>query len=61
MQSVEAVQGKEFRAVLISTVRTCSIEPLPGEDAGVLTNAKVGGVNYTHITLIELALFVFVS
>ena len=44
MQSIEGVQGREFRALLISTVRTCSSEPLPEEDAGFLTNAKVGGV-----------------
>ena len=42
VQSIENVQGREFRALFLSTVRTCSSEPLPDEDAGFLTNAKVG-------------------
>ena len=36
--------------MLISTVRTCSSEPLPEEDAAFLTNAKVGGVNHGYLT-----------
>ena len=50
MHGIENVLGREFRAVLISTVRTCSSDPLPEEDAALLTNAKVGGVNHTYIT-----------
>ena len=42
---VDDVQGKEFRALLLSTVRTCYArddEDLE-EDAGFLTNPKVSG------------------
>jgi superfamily I DNA and/or RNA helicase len=49
VHGIENVQGREFRALLISTVRTCSSEPLPEEDAAFLTNAKVGGVNHAYI------------
>ena len=38
---VDDVQGEEFRALIVSTVRTCTKEPPPEEDAGFLTNAKV--------------------
>ena len=35
------VQGREFRALILSTVRTCSTEPSEEEEAGFLTNPKV--------------------
>ena len=48
VHSIENVQGREFRALFLSTVRTCSNEPLSDEDGGFLTNAKVGGANVSH-------------
>ena len=41
---VDDVQGKEFRALLLSTVRTCYARDDGDleEDAGFLTNPKVG-------------------
>lgn len=41
MYRVDDVQGEEFRALIVSTVRTCTKEPPPEEDAGFLTDAKV--------------------
>lgn len=41
MHRVEDVQGKEFRALMISTVRTSSTELSSEKEAGFLTNPKV--------------------
>ena len=38
---VDDVQGEEFRALIVSTVRTCTKEPPAEEDAGFLMDAKV--------------------
>ena len=37
---VDDVQGKEYRALLISTVRTCASDPDENEE-GFLSNVKV--------------------
>ncbi len=42
---VEDVQGREFRALIISTVRTSSIESTSEKEAGFLSNPKV----YMHV------------
>ena len=41
MYRVDDVQGEEFRALIVSTVRTCTKEPPAEEDAGFLMDAKV--------------------
>lgn len=41
MERVDNVQGKEFRALIISTVRTSSLESVSEREAGFLTNPKV--------------------
>ena len=41
MYRVDDVQGEEFRALIISTVRTCIKEPPPEEDGGFLTDPRV--------------------
>ena len=50
---VDDVQGKEFRALLLSTVRTCSTEqPNLEEEMGFLTNPKVRGHERCVIILV---------
>ena len=41
VRTVDAVQGLEFRTLIISTVRTCSLLGDNEEDAGFLSNPKV--------------------
>ena len=41
MRTVDSVQGLEFRTLIISTVRTCSVLGDNEEDAGFLSNPKV--------------------
>ena len=38
---VDDVQGEEFQALIISTVRTCIKEPPAEEDGGFLTDPRV--------------------
>ena len=52
---VDDVQGKEYRALLISTVRTCSTEPPAEEEAGFLTNPKVS--HDYHVTVMWPEIF----
>ena len=51
---VDDVQGKEYRALLISTVRTCTSVPNEAED--FLSNAKVQSCNEDTGTLCSLDL-----
>ena len=44
VRTVDAVQGLEFRTLIISTVRTCSLLGDNEEDAGFLSNPKVYGI-----------------
>ena len=46
VRTVDGVQGLEFRTLIISTVRTCSLLGDNEEDAGFLSNPKVW---YNHI------------
>ena len=41
VRTVDGVQGLEFRTLIISTVRTCSLLGDNEEDAGFLSNPKV--------------------
>jgi len=41
VRTVDGVQGLEFRTLIISTVRTCSVLGDNEEDAGFLSNPKV--------------------
>ncbi len=41
VENVHNVPGREFRALIISTVRTCSTELISEREAGFLTNPKV--------------------
>ena len=41
---VDDVQGKEFRALVVSTVRTCADVPIPEDEIDFLSNPKVCGV-----------------
>ena len=58
---VEDVQGKEFRALIISTVRTSSSEPVSEKEAGFLTNPKVCVHVYLLTILQWYAIFVDVQ
>ena len=53
MRTVDGVQGLEFRTLIISTVRTCSVLSDNEEDAGFLSNPKV-----CHLYVAYLLLYV---
>jgi superfamily I DNA and/or RNA helicase len=38
---IDGVQGQEYRALILCTVRTCTVEPNEGEDSTFLSNPKV--------------------
>ena len=41
VRNIDGVQGKEYRALILSTVRTCVVEPNEGEESSFLSNPKV--------------------
>ena len=45
VRTVDGVQGLEFRTLIISTVRTCSLLGDNEEDAGFLSNPKVWSIH----------------
>ena len=50
VRTVDGVQGLEFRTLIISTVRTCSLLSDNEEDAaGFLSNPKVWFITHSYI------------
>lgn len=45
---MDDVQGQEFRALIVSTVRTCTKDPPPEDDVGFLTDPKVYSISHLH-------------
>ena len=41
MLNIEGVQGLEYRALLLSTVRTCTVEPGDSDEGSFLSSPKV--------------------
>ena len=41
MLNIEGVQGLEYRALLLSTVRTCAVEPGDSDEGSFLSSPKV--------------------
>ena len=41
MLNIEGVQGQEYRALLLSTVRTCTVEPGDSDEGSFLSSPKV--------------------
>ena len=56
MYRVDDVQGEEFRALIISTVRTCTKEPSPEEDGGFLTDPRVYVIKFESVEFVPIGL-----